>query len=81
MECAEGWEPLCRFLEVDVPETPFPRLNDSKMFIDRIIDGALVVLKEWRDAVAPWRSRRQPADHRIAPRLVDNLICPSYLPT
>lgn len=45
---AEGWEPLCRFLEVDVPETPFPRLNDSKMFIDRIIDGALVVLKEWR---------------------------------
>ena len=45
---AEGWEPLCRFLEVDVPETPFPRLDDSKMFIDRIIDGALVVLKEWR---------------------------------
>ena len=45
----EGWEPLCRFLEVDVPEAQFPRLNDSKMFVDRIIDGSLMVLKQWRD--------------------------------
>ena len=35
----DGWEPLCAFLEVDVPEAQFPRLNDSKMFIDRIVDG------------------------------------------
>ncbi|MEO7692210.1 MAG: sulfotransferase family protein, partial [Sphingomonas sp.] len=27
-DVAEGWEPLCRFLEVDVPDTPFPRTND-----------------------------------------------------
>jgi len=45
----EGWEPLCSFLEVDVPDAQFPRLNDSKMFVDRITDGALVVLKEWRE--------------------------------
>jgi hypothetical protein len=44
----DGWEPLCRFLEVDVPDTPFPRLNDSKMYVDRIIDGSLMVLGEWR---------------------------------
>jgi Sulfotransferase domain len=25
----EGWEPLCRFLEVPVPDEPFPRLNDT----------------------------------------------------
>ena len=25
----EGWEPLCRFLEVPVPREPFPRLNDT----------------------------------------------------
>jgi len=25
----EGWEPLCRFLEVAVPSEPFPRLNDT----------------------------------------------------
>lgn len=24
----EGWEPLCDFLEVEVPERPFPRVND-----------------------------------------------------
>jgi hypothetical protein len=45
----DGWEPLCAFLEVDVPSAEFPRLNDSKMFVDRIIDGSLMVLKEWRD--------------------------------
>ncbi|MCK2219080.1 sulfotransferase family protein [Actinomadura sp. ATCC 31491] len=25
----EGWEPLCRFLEADVPDEPFPHLNDA----------------------------------------------------
>ncbi len=25
----EGWEPLCRFLGVPVPDEPFPRLNDT----------------------------------------------------
>ncbi len=28
----EGWEPLCRFLEVPIPDRPFPHLNDRKMF-------------------------------------------------
>ena len=48
---AEGWEPLCRFLDVEVPDAEFPRLNDSKMFVDRIIDGSLMVLQRWRAAV------------------------------
>ncbi len=26
-EVSQGWEPLCRFLGVDVPATPFPRVN------------------------------------------------------
>jgi Sulfotransferase domain len=46
----DGWEPLCEFLEVPVPDTPFPHLNDSKIFADRVIDGALLTLQEWRDA-------------------------------
>ena len=45
---SDGWEPLCEFLEVPVPQTPFPHLNDSKVFADRIIDGALLTLGEWR---------------------------------
>lgn len=28
----EGWESLCAFLGVAVPETPFPRLNDTEQF-------------------------------------------------
>ena len=58
---AEGWEPLCEFLEVDVPDMPFPRLNDSKMFIDRVVDGALIVLKEWREHGGVEEPAPQPA--------------------
>jgi len=57
----EGWEPLCEFLEVDVPDMPFPRLNDSKMFIDRVVDGALIVLKEWREHGGVEEPAPQPA--------------------
>lgn len=32
----EGWEPLCRFLGVPVPEGPFPRLNDAAEFKRRV---------------------------------------------
>lgn len=28
-EVSEGWEPLCEFLGVEVPDEPFPRLNDT----------------------------------------------------
>jgi hypothetical protein len=28
-EAKQGWEPLCRFLGVPVPDEPFPRLNDT----------------------------------------------------
>ena len=29
-EVKEGWEPLCRFLNVPVPSTPFPRRNSRE---------------------------------------------------
>lgn len=38
---ADGWEPLCSFLELPVPEAPFPRINDSQQFVDGIIQHAL----------------------------------------
>ena len=34
----QGWEPLCRFLGVPVPATPFPNVNDRAEFA-RIIGG------------------------------------------
>jgi hypothetical protein len=51
----EGWEPLCEFLGVPVPDTPFPHLNDSQGFVERIVDGSLQVLQAWR------ASQQQPA--------------------
>jgi hypothetical protein len=36
----EGWEPLCRFLNVPVPEgKPFPRFNDREAFRSRLAGG------------------------------------------
>jgi hypothetical protein len=35
-EVKEGWAPLCEFLGVEVPDKPFPHLNDSAVFRDRI---------------------------------------------
>ena len=46
-EVKQGWEPLCRFLEVPVPETPFPHVNDAETFQQnmrqRLRKGALKV--------------------------------------
>jgi len=32
----EGWDPLCAFLGVPVPDEPFPRTNDRGEFWDRV---------------------------------------------
>jgi sulfotransferase family protein len=51
---AEGWEPLCEFLEVDVPSEELPRLNDTQSFIEGITGGALDSVTEW------WSERDRP---------------------
>ncbi len=30
----DGWEPLCQFLKVPLPDTSFPHINDSASFIE-----------------------------------------------
>ena len=50
----EGWEPLCDFLELDAPEEPLPRLNDTLSFREGIIGGALGVINGW------WEERERP---------------------
>ena len=34
----EGWEPLCTFLEVPVPDEPFPRLNQRGSLREMIVE-------------------------------------------
>ena len=40
---SEGWGPLCDFLGLPVPETPFPQVNDTKSF-QAIINGLNTVV-------------------------------------
>ncbi|MEP7127738.1 MAG: sulfotransferase family protein [Chitinophagales bacterium] len=40
-EVKEGWEPLCKFLNVAVPEIPFPKSNDSESFRKRARKGIM----------------------------------------
>jgi len=35
-EVKEGWEPLCKFLNVPVPDVPFPKINDTDELKSRI---------------------------------------------
>ena len=44
-EVKEGWEKLCKFLDVPVPETPFPRLNDTPHFQKMVIAKRQKTLK------------------------------------
>lgn len=34
-EASQGWEPLCRFLDREVPEEPYPRVNTTEDFRSR----------------------------------------------
>ena len=35
-EVSQGWEPLCRFLEVAVPDEPFPKVNSTDEWLEKI---------------------------------------------
>jgi hypothetical protein len=40
---ADGWGPLCRFLNVDPPAEPFPRVNTRRTFLD---NGELAITRD-----------------------------------
>ena len=48
-QVSEGWDPLCEFLEVDVPREPLPHVNDRETFLGRVADGAIATLQKWRE--------------------------------
>lgn len=51
---SEGWEPLCRFLDLEIPDRPFPAGNEQESFrqVFRVLDRkrALAVLRK----TFPW---------------------------
>jgi hypothetical protein len=44
----DGFEPLCAFLELPVPDAPFPRVNDSGAFGDMVINASLDAIQRSR---------------------------------
>ena len=63
------------------PHAEFPRLNDSKMFVDRIIDGSLVVLQRGGQPAA-WSKRRRasPPDPQHARAWEETSTIQTFLP-
>jgi hypothetical protein len=49
-EVADGWGPLCEFLEVEQPDGPLPHVNERDAFVERVIGGALDALQGWRES-------------------------------
>jgi len=47
-DVAEGWDPLCEFLALPVPDVPLPHINDRAEFLNRIADSSLAALNAWR---------------------------------
>jgi hypothetical protein len=43
----DGWEPLCEFLAVPLPNEPLPHLNDRATFQERVIGGAIGAISAW----------------------------------
>ena len=33
-QVSQGWEPLCQFLDLPIPDEPFPRANTRAQFVD-----------------------------------------------
>jgi hypothetical protein len=53
----DGWEPLCEFLELPVPEQPLPHVNDTENFQKNLIMGpAIAAINAW------WEENGPPVD-------------------
>jgi hypothetical protein len=49
----EGWEPLCRFLDVKVPDEPFPRVNVGDNLLSNIRTAMRMAATQ--NGAAVWR--------------------------
>jgi hypothetical protein len=53
----DGWEPLCDFLEMDVPDAPLPNVNDTENFQKNLImRPAIEAINTW------WEENKGPED-------------------
>jgi hypothetical protein len=60
----DGWEPLCKFLQKDIPNEDYPRLNDTAVVKQKLHGRFMQGLTQWAagiavvaGAVMAWRYR------------------------
>ena len=59
----DGWEPLCEFLGIDVPEGPVPNVNDTENFQKNLIMApAIEAVNAW------WDENKGPEDQAARQR-------------
>jgi hypothetical protein len=46
---ADGWEPLCDFLDLPVPDEPVPHVNDTDALRGGLVRGALAAVSSFMD--------------------------------
>lgn len=67
----EGWEPLCAFLEVPIPEgLPFPHANDRRKILAAIqaVRVVAVALPAFIAGISYWYWKRNSANKHMNPR-------------
>jgi hypothetical protein len=47
MDLKEGWAPLCKFLDLPIPDEPLPKANDANAAADAADDIALRIFQIW----------------------------------
>ena len=50
----DGWEPLCKFLGVEVPDVPFPRVNDREEHRARQAKEMKALMGQCFATLRPW---------------------------
>jgi hypothetical protein len=46
-QLTDGWGPLCEFLDLPVPDAPFPHINESAGFEGAIVRGGMAAIQRW----------------------------------
>ena len=50
----DGWEPLCKFLGKQIPDVPFPRINDAVSLNEQFRQATKIGAKNIVKKYAPW---------------------------
>ncbi|KAI1337757.1 P-loop containing nucleoside triphosphate hydrolase protein [Xylariaceae sp. FL0016] len=67
MDVKEGWEPLAKFLDKDVPEEPFPRVNESELLDKQAKSLFSKLLLTWAGVLTATGAGLYLASYLVAP--------------